>query len=235
MPSVLAHLKVELGISNSAVFDEWLVEERAYLQGLVKEPLAETLQMEYYTKLVKFYASEYVVTLRTPHVKLTEYRAKYKAASNTFVSSGSQAANSTHTLETARRHAGETLDRDAATVQVLELRLEIITCWTLETPAFEETAKMVAMRQYQRCLDTLKGLVVAQIFELTKMNRSQTGMSINIKLCTFTILTHTQWGMPFANILGGHCKNVRPPFEPHWTDTISPPGPCAPTPRPQMG
>ena len=31
------------------------------------------------------------------------------------------------------------------------------------------------MRKYQRSLDNLEGLVVARIFELTKMNRSQTG------------------------------------------------------------
>jgi hypothetical protein len=31
------------------------------------------------------------------------------------------------------------------------------------------------MCRYQHCIDTLEGLVVARIFELTKMNRSQTG------------------------------------------------------------
>ncbi|EGO04754.1 hypothetical protein SERLA73DRAFT_44436 [Serpula lacrymans var. lacrymans S7.3] len=34
---------------------------------------------------------------------------------------------------------------------------------------------MVAMRKYQRALDHLEGLIVARIFELSKMNHSQTG------------------------------------------------------------
>lgn len=56
----------ELDIPNVEVFDQWLVEERVYLQGLTKEPLEETPQMEYYTKLIKLWASEYVPTLPQP-------------------------------------------------------------------------------------------------------------------------------------------------------------------------
>ena len=49
---------LEMGISDVRIFDEWLVEEREYLQGLKTEPEEETLQMEYYQKLVNFWASE---------------------------------------------------------------------------------------------------------------------------------------------------------------------------------
>ena len=47
----------EMGISTTDVFGDWLIKEREYLQGLKVEPEAETLQMEYYQKLVNFYAS----------------------------------------------------------------------------------------------------------------------------------------------------------------------------------
>ena len=47
-----------MGISNVEVFDEWLNEEREYLQGLRAEPEVETLQMNYYQKLINFHASE---------------------------------------------------------------------------------------------------------------------------------------------------------------------------------
>jgi hypothetical protein len=57
----------------------------------------------------------------------------------------------------------------------MELQLGGIERWVLGSPEFEEAARMVSMRKYQRCLDDLEGLVVARIFELTKMNRSQTG------------------------------------------------------------
>lgn len=97
-----------------------------------------------------------------------------------FIAAGSQAAASTRAIEAARRHAAESLDKDIAAVQALEIQLEIVARWTVNTPAFEETGKLVSMRQYQRCLDNLEGLVVTRIFELTKMNRSQTGTSFSI-------------------------------------------------------
>jgi hypothetical protein len=37
------------------------------------------------------------------------------------------------------------------------------------------TGGLVTMRKYQRALDHLEGLIVACMFELTKMNMSQTG------------------------------------------------------------
>jgi hypothetical protein len=81
----------------------------------------------------------------------------------------------TASAETARRHALEFEKRDLAAVQVLEGKLNIIERWTHNSVKWQQAAKMVSMRHYQRCIDTLEGLVVARMFELTKMNMSQTG------------------------------------------------------------
>lgn len=54
----LQHTMAALGITDASVFVEWLEEERLYLQGLVKEPLQETLEMEYYQKLVNLLESQ---------------------------------------------------------------------------------------------------------------------------------------------------------------------------------
>ena len=59
-PKVIARMMKDLGVSDTAVFDAWLEEERAYLRGLKKEPAEETLQIEYYQKLVNLWASESV-------------------------------------------------------------------------------------------------------------------------------------------------------------------------------
>jgi hypothetical protein len=57
-PKLIARTMKDLGVSDVRVFDTWLDEERAYLQGLKKELAVETLQMEYYQKLVNLWASE---------------------------------------------------------------------------------------------------------------------------------------------------------------------------------
>jgi hypothetical protein len=48
----------DLNISDTQVFEGWRQEEKAYLEGLQKEPVTETLEMEYYQKLVNLRMSE---------------------------------------------------------------------------------------------------------------------------------------------------------------------------------
>lgn len=83
--------------------------------------------------------------------------------------------DNTLTMETCRHHAIEKTEKSLVHVQVLELQLGITSRWTPESAEFQNTARMVAMRTYQHALDVLEGLVVARLFELTSMNRSQMG------------------------------------------------------------
>lgn len=50
----------KVGAADELVVEEWLKEEEEYLRGLSKEPLLETLEMEYYKLLVTLGDSEYV-------------------------------------------------------------------------------------------------------------------------------------------------------------------------------
>lgn len=50
----------EEGIRDDSEFDEWFDEETGYLEGLKQEPPVETLEMEYYRKLVKLGQEECV-------------------------------------------------------------------------------------------------------------------------------------------------------------------------------
>jgi hypothetical protein len=56
-PSVMAALS-QLGATSTAIVEEWLEEEGAYLQALKKEPLEETLEMEYYKVVLSLRDSE---------------------------------------------------------------------------------------------------------------------------------------------------------------------------------
>jgi len=57
-PQALTQAMSDLGIHDESVFEVWLEEERAYLQGLQREPEEETLQMEYWQKLVDLQMSK---------------------------------------------------------------------------------------------------------------------------------------------------------------------------------
>lgn len=77
--------------------------------------------------------------------------------------------------ETKRRHLLEKRDKALNKVQNLEIKLDVRNRWTPDFPEWDRAAHMVTKREYQRCLDKLEGLVVQRIFEMTKMNMSQTG------------------------------------------------------------
>lgn len=59
-PAALEVSKAALGITGPPPFKDWLVEEKAYLQGLKKEPPQETLAMEYHQRLTHLWHCEYV-------------------------------------------------------------------------------------------------------------------------------------------------------------------------------
>ncbi|KAG1871810.1 hypothetical protein DFJ58DRAFT_713769 [Suillus subalutaceus] len=91
---------------------------------------------------------------------------------------GLRNAAATHRMETACRHTLELFKKDLATVQELENKLDIVQRWVPEDFEWQNAGRLVAKRRYQRALDTLEGLVVARIFELTKMNHSGTGYKL---------------------------------------------------------
>ncbi|KAG6895499.1 hypothetical protein C0992_000999 [Termitomyces sp. T32_za158] len=163
------------GILGTEVFHEWLQEERTYLLSLSKEPIQETLEMEYYQKLVNFHAaSEKLRKLKStwhsydPHAPVTASKppgAKWQYKPDTQV-----------------RHAQEAMDNALNAVQGLEVQLEITERWTPECDEWKAAATMAGRRRYQRCLDELERLVMSHMFELTKMNMSQTGTLPSILL-----------------------------------------------------
>ncbi|KAJ7867083.1 hypothetical protein B0H14DRAFT_3084142 [Mycena olivaceomarginata] len=134
------------------VFDTWLAREKEYLRTLTKEPLEETLEMEYYQKLVNLREHD-SRCLQTAHEAYAE------------------AAKQTRRLETQRRHAVEVAVKSLAAVQDLEVKLDITTRWVPGCEEWDRAAKL-------RALDQLQGLVVARLFELTKVNMSGTGYKL---------------------------------------------------------
>ncbi|KAF7981823.1 hypothetical protein HWV62_31947 [Athelia sp. TMB] len=163
-PLSLAQAMVDLGVTEPSTFEQWRAEEQAYLEGLSREPLHETLEMEYYQKLVNLEASKHEYeTSRTVWLAVGPAEAARGYASADL------------SIEAARRKLLATYEKDLKIVLDLEEKLDINTRWTPQSEEWARAGNMVAMRRYQRALDKLEGLIVARMFELTKMNMSQTG------------------------------------------------------------
>ncbi|KAJ7451074.1 hypothetical protein FB451DRAFT_1284595 [Mycena latifolia] len=160
-----------LGIPSAQTFVEWLAAEKAFLAELSHEPIEETLQMEYYQKLVNLRAAEDKLALIRDMVAI-EDPGSQQYERNVAI---------TRRLETQRRQAIELRDNLLVAVHELEARLDITERWQAGCEQWSAAALMVSQRRYQRALDNLHGLVIARLFELTKCNMSGTACSRAIK------------------------------------------------------
>ncbi|KAI6002559.1 hypothetical protein EDC04DRAFT_2871863 [Pisolithus marmoratus] len=153
--TILPNLKHDLSIDNDTIFHRWLEEEKKYLEGLTHKPLEETLQMEYWQKLGKLEVSS-----QRLHVILDMWNA-FKPANTTTYSGDTRNYN-----------------KNLLLVQELECKLDISSCWVPEDKEWQNVGCLVANWEYHCALDNLESLVVAQLFELTKMNRAGTGYKL---------------------------------------------------------
>ncbi|KAI6020395.1 hypothetical protein BKA83DRAFT_4495156 [Pisolithus microcarpus] len=168
--TILPNLKRDLSIDNDdSIFYRWLEEEKEYLEGLSREPLEETLHMEYWQRLGKFEASSQ---------RLREILDTWSVFEPVDTTTYSDDTRVTRQNETLRRHAQENYDKDLLVVQELERKLNISRHWVPEDKEWQNAGCLVANREYRRVLDNLESLVVARLFELTKMNRAGTGYKL---------------------------------------------------------
>ncbi|KAJ7067709.1 hypothetical protein B0H15DRAFT_794140 [Mycena belliarum] len=166
----LAQTMRDLGVPSKATFVDWLAREKAFLLALKREPPEETLAMEYYQKLVNLHAQAARMnkTLATAIPVLAGHTAEDYEAD----------AKETRRIEAQRRHAIELHQHILLAVQDLEVRMGLAHRWVPDSEEWREAAIMVQRRRYQRALDELQGLIVARLFELTKMNMSGTGYKL---------------------------------------------------------
>ncbi|KAJ7222792.1 hypothetical protein C8J57DRAFT_1440271 [Mycena rebaudengoi] len=136
------------GIQDVSEFRKRLDMEKKYLTDLKTDDKENTLQMEYYQKLVNL-----------------EDRKQ-------AIGEGSRATQVT------RRHAQENYDGALAAVQQQEEFMAIEIRWLLTSDEWAAAAYLVSTKRYRTALSRLERLVIQRMFELTKMNMSQTGYKL---------------------------------------------------------
>ncbi|KAJ7817185.1 hypothetical protein B0H14DRAFT_3474817 [Mycena olivaceomarginata] len=126
-----------LNVPTRDVFETWLEKEKEYPRSMKKEPLEETLEMEYYEKLEQYYDSE--ERLRSTWGVNTPF---IPAATDT---SYTESVKQTWHIETQRRHASEIFSKRLDAVQDLEQRLGITTRWVAGSEEWKNAAKLMNM------------------------------------------------------------------------------------------
>ncbi|KAI6096629.1 hypothetical protein EV401DRAFT_1895713 [Pisolithus croceorrhizus] len=150
----------EYEVYQNLIFSAWLLEEKEYLTAHSRKPKEETLQMEYWQKLVNLdvsqkHLNDLAWTVATP--------------------------SSTSTSSFVQKDIN--FEKDLKMAQDLKIKLGITKHWVPEDEEWQTTGHLVMNRKYQHCLDQLESLVVAQIFELLKMNQAGTATRACSPLC----------------------------------------------------
>ncbi len=92
--------------------------------------------------------------------------------------------HSTNHLELAHVSGLQTVLTLQTTVDDLECKLEIDCHWNPNNAEWKRWDHYIAQHDYYRAIDVLEGLVVSRLFELTKMNQSETGKSAHLCGCS---------------------------------------------------
>ncbi|KAJ3732181.1 hypothetical protein DFJ43DRAFT_997981, partial [Lentinula guzmanii] len=156
----------DLGLLDTEKVIGYIDEERAYLESRNSTPEAELLTSNYYRALVK----------------LSDCREKLRRARRTFRSyeKGELSVSGEESLYLSERQMVNEQELEAkllVDVQSLEERLGLRADqrWCKGSEHWKKAEELVAMSKYQSSLDKLEGLIVARIFELSRMNVSGTG------------------------------------------------------------
>ncbi|KAJ7846839.1 hypothetical protein B0H14DRAFT_3086242 [Mycena olivaceomarginata] len=160
----LKHWMQEEGVEDYDTFHVWLEEEKEYLLGLdagLPKKRELTLEMEYLQKLVNLEGSQKrVTTIRAAERAAQADGADYSPAPISHV---------------ARRHAIEQRNRDIELVEDLEQKLGVETQWTSDSPQWTATDAALKKHKYLDALDEIEQIILARLFEMTKVHQSGTG------------------------------------------------------------
>ncbi|KAF8478345.1 hypothetical protein JB92DRAFT_2768666, partial [Gautieria morchelliformis] len=206
----LAAAKQALNIESDTCFEEWRLAEKVYLQSLKKEPERDILKLEYLRTLIR---------LRDAEQKFSQVCDVWLTTSAEELGLPSyygRAERLTRHMETGRRQALEILVTLRTTLMQLEQKLNIAETWTPNSVEWQETECYLNIRTYQRRVDVLEGLVVARLFELTKLNQSGTGYKLRTHIAK-ALRARSQairMAIDRYNQAAGCLSPPRPPLDP---------------------
>ncbi|KAL0570827.1 hypothetical protein V5O48_011123 [Marasmius crinis-equi] len=147
-----------LGVEKAEDVYSWLVEEKQFLESRQETLSVEVNKIELYTKLVK----------------LRECWERLNAARSIFQTYDPSSKDKTNAVERTMRQEEEKEEKLLEEVHRLENALDIQSRWKEGSTEWKEAEGLAQNQVYQKAIDRGEGLVVARIFELSRLNVSGT-------------------------------------------------------------
>ncbi|KAG1873164.1 hypothetical protein F4604DRAFT_1880999 [Suillus subluteus] len=175
----LAEAKHSLNIQEEDL-KTWRQEEIEYFAHLGKEMEWDVHAMVYVELLLKLRDAEsQAQSASACFLSMTPMDYQFISSMGTQSYSGDMVAM--RKLETQRRYSAEHLATIQQEVISMEVKMGITNWWQPSSPEYQAMMKYMSNHQYQCALDNLQHLVVQRLFELQRLNISQTGTSYKMR------------------------------------------------------
>jgi hypothetical protein len=182
MKTELNTIKGELGVNDDEL-EQYLKDERRFLQELTEPSTETTLKIQYIRALRDLsqckYVSPYHWFCCYPLIKLNrhEWEVARGAANHALTVPAPADIQNALLLARNRIDSAYTKLQNAETlVCSIEGNLSIQERWTASSPEYIKFHEETVITNYQAALDELERLVVMRLFELAKLSVSGTGM-----------------------------------------------------------
>ncbi|KAI0782170.1 hypothetical protein C8Q75DRAFT_795935 [Abortiporus biennis] len=178
----LEETKSSLNITDADI-EQWEQNEKSFFSALGKEDPADVWAITYVESLQELYKLQAQrIDATTAFIASTPSDYSFNSSNPRAPPSYAANASATAKLERKRRAAKEQHDRILLEVVDMEMKMGISERWTPSSDEYKATTTYLTERRYHRALEKLQKLVVQRMFELHKLNLSQTGYKLRTHL-----------------------------------------------------
>ncbi|KAH8108317.1 hypothetical protein DFH11DRAFT_1517134 [Phellopilus nigrolimitatus] len=160
--------KQSLGIASNETILQWHAEEKGYLKSLKDAPQVDLLAMSYVESLKNLHNAR-----QNYHAVSGRWQAM-EADNIRKVSFYLADTTRTQSIETQRITGLDRVLTLQSDVELKEAKLGVKMRWTENDEDWKKASRNTAMRDYQRAIDSVEGLVVQRLFEISRLNRAGT-------------------------------------------------------------
>ncbi|KAG6858604.1 hypothetical protein C0995_015387 [Termitomyces sp. Mi166 len=170
---------LELHNIDKAALGAYMTDERNFFSTLEKESDDDLHAIAYVELLQELWSIEAQLADASARFQMqTLANYHFVAPDQTYAINFSQTCKT----NTTHRQLNDRCETLLVEILDMEQHMNIDLRWTVNHSEYQKTAEYIANRKYEKALDHLQTLVIKRLFELHKLNLSQTGYRMRMHI-----------------------------------------------------
>ena len=191
-------------------YHQHLETEQQYLAARWKESDDDAEACDYVERLIKYHEARLASTLLISDVLLIAFRKLFDECAKQDANPSKRNSQLCDWVHWNKLHAFETLKLIQDELHNYENSHNILQRWSPESTQWKHAVEYLAIWDYQKALDKLKGLVIQWLYELAKMGLSGTGLFIDLlEMCPCLLCVGYKLHTHINKSLKTRCKAIQ--------------------------